>query len=478
MGSKIDKQKNNVIVLEITVELDDVKKAYKDGAKKLANRVNIHGFRKGKVPVVVLEKHVGEDAIIKEAIDLLLPKAYGKALDEHDLEPIDNPNIEVVSIGKERPFVFKAEVTLVPEGNLGEYKGLKLERTLVNIDETYVENELEMLRTKNAKIEKVDTAAENGDIVVIDFKGFIGGKPFEGGTGTGYSLELGSQAFIPGFEEQLIGIKKGDEKEINIIFPEKYHSDALKGKNVIFKVIAHEVKRKKIADLNDEFAKDVSDFNTLEELKVDIRKKITEQKQKSVENAVKNQALDFGIEIIEVEVPESMIVNKTDQFLKDIEMDISQHGMTLEKYYKTTGTTEAKVRADYRDNAIKHIKRDILLDAVSKAEGIIVTDAEVDAEIENMAKTYGQSKENLEKYFKVSSNLKILKRGLAREKALERMIELADVKEVKANEKKEEKTVAKKTIAKKHYKKTTITKKPAVKKAVSSKIGKDKKYKE
>ena len=439
MGSKIDKQENNVIVLEITVESDDVKKACKEGAKKLADRVNIPGFRKGKVPAGVLEKHVGEGAIIEEAIDLLLPEAYGRALDEYDLEPIDKPNIEVVSIEKEGPFVFKAEVTLVPEGKLKKYKGLKLERTLVDLDETYVENELEGLRTKNAKIEEVETAAENGDTVVIDFTGFIGDELFEGGAGAGYPLELGSQTFIPGFEEQLVGIKKGDEKEINITFPEEYHSDDLKGKDTVFKVVAHEVKRKKLADLDDEFAKDVSDFDTLEELKADIRKNLTKQKQKAAENAVKNQALDFGIEIIEVEVPESMISDKTDQFLKDIEIDISQHGMTLEKYYKTTGMTEAKVRADYRDNAIKHIKRDILLDAVAKAEGITVTDAEVDAEIKNMAKAYGQPKENLEAYFKVGSNLKMLQRGLAREKALAKMVELADVKEVKATEKKRRK---------------------------------------
>ena len=449
MGSKIDKQENNVIVLEITVESDDVKKAYKEGAKKLADRVNIAGFRKGKVPGGVLEKHVGEGAIVEEAIDILLPEAYGKALDEHDLEPIDKPNIEVVSIEKEGPFVFKAEVTLVPEGKLGKYKGLKLERTLVDLDETYVENELEGLRTKNAKIEEVETAAENGDTVVIDFTGYIGEESFEGGAGTGYPLELGSQTFIPGFEEQLIGIKKGEEKEINITFPEEYHSEALKGKDTVFKVVAHEVKRKKLADLDDEFAKDVSDFDTLEELKVDIRKNLTEQKQKAAENAVENQALDLGIEIIEVEVPEPMISDKTDQFLKDIEMDMSQHGMTLEKYYETTGMTEAKVRADYRDNAIKHIKRDILLDAVAKAEGIVVTDAEVDAEIENMAKAYGQPKENLEAYFKAGNNLKMLQRGLAREKALATLVELAVVKEVKAADKEDKKAPAKKTAASK-----------------------------
>lgn len=469
MGSKIDKQENNVIVLEITVEADDVKKAYKEGAKKLADRVNIPGFRKGKVPAGVLEKHVGEGSIIEEAIDILLPEAYGKALDEHELEPIDKPNIEVVSIEKEGPFVFKAEVTLVPEGKLGKYKGLKLERTLVDLDETYVENELEALRTKNAKIENVETAAENGDTVVIDFTGYIGEEPFEGGAGEGYSLELGSQTFIPGFEEQLVGVKAGDEKDINITFPEEYHSDALKGKETVFKIKAHEVKRKKLADLDDEFAKDVSDFDTLKELTDDIRKNLTEQKQKAAENAVKNQALDLGIDIIEVDVPEVMISEKTDQFLKDIEMDMSQHGMTLEKYYETTGMSEEKVRADYRDNAIKHIKRDILLDAVAKAEGLTATEAEVDQEIDNMCKAYNQPKESLEAYFKAGSNLKMLKRGIAREKALEKMVELATVKEVKAEDKKEEKAPAKKPAAKKAPAKKAAEKKPAAKKATAEK---------
>lgn len=453
MKSKIGNQKDNIIVLEITVESDDVNKAYKEAAKKLTSRVNIPGFRKGKAPISVLEKHVGEGAIIEEVMDILLPRAYGKALDEHDLEPIDKPNIEVISIKKNGPFIFKAEVVLVPEGHLGKYKGFKLERTLLELDETYVENELERLRIKNARIEEISNVAENGDTVVIDFTGFIGGKKFKDGSGINYSLELGSKIFIPGFEEQLVGTKSGDKKEINITFPEEYHIDALKGKNAIFKVIIHKVKRKKIADLNNEFVKDVSDFDTLEELKSDIRKKLTEQKQKSIENAVKNKALDLGIENIEVEVPESMIDNRTDQFLKDIEMDMSQNGMTLEKYYETTGMTEAKVRADYRNNAIKHIKKDIFLDAVSKAEGIIVTDVEVDTEIENIAKVYNQSKENLEEYFKISRNLKMLKRGLIREKALEKIVELADIKEVKAAKKKlKEKNVAKKNTIAKSYK--------------------------
>ena len=390
MSSKIISQEKNIITVEISVEAQEVEKAYQQASSNVAKKVNVPGFRKGKVPTAILEKHVGEGSLIEEAIDIILSEAYGKALQENDIEPIDRPKIDIVEFDKKGPAKFSVEIQVVPEGVLGDYQGLKLTRKLIELDETYVDNELEAMRTKTAKVEVTDDAAAHGDTVVIDFEGYLGEKQFEGGTGSQYPLELGSNTFIPGFEEQLLGIKAGEKRDVNVKFPDEYHSEELKGQDSVFKVLAHEVRRKRLSELNDDFAKEVSDFDTLEELRSDVRASLTSQKQQQADNALRAQALDLAIEKIEVEVPQVMVEERTDQFLKDIAGDLQQQGMDLEKYLELTGMTEEKIRDEYRENAVKHIKRDILLDAVGNAEKIEITHEDIEKEIEAMAQVYGQ----------------------------------------------------------------------------------------
>lgn len=431
MANKIIKKEKNLVTVEITVDSNEVEKAYKQASQKLGKQVSIPGFRKGKVPAEILEKHVGEGSIIEEAMDIMLPPAYGKALVDLDLDPIERPKVDIVSFDKKGPAVFTVEIQVVPEGILGDYKGLKLERKLVDLDENYVDNELEAMRTKTAKIETTEDPAEHGDTVVIDFEGYVDEVQFEGGTGSKYPLELGSNSFIPGFEEQLIGIKAGENRDVTVKFPDEYHSEDLKGKESLFKVLAHEVKRKKLSELNDEFAKEVSDFDTLEELRNDVRLSITNQKQQQADNALRAQALDLAIEKIEVEIPEIMVEERTNQFLKDIEGDLQQQGMELQKYFELTGMTEEKVRQEYRANAVKHIKRDILLDAVAVAEKIEVTKEDLEKEITAISQVYGQEKSMLDAYFQAPENTKMLAKGIKREKALQSILAQAEITDIK-----------------------------------------------
>lgn len=431
MANKIIKQEKNLVTVEITVDSNEVEKAYKQASQKLGQQVSIPGFRKGKVPAEILEKHVGEGSIIEEAMDIMLPPAYGKALVDLDLDPIERPKVDIVSFDKKGPAVFTVEIQVVPEGILGDYKGLKLERKLVDLDDTYVDNELEAMRTKTAKIETTEDPAEHGDTVVIDFEGYVDDVQFEGGTGSKYPLELGSNSFIPGFEDQLIGIKAGENREVTVKFPDEYHSEDLKGKESLFKVLAHEVKRKKLSELNDEFAKEVSDFDTLEELRNDVKLSITNQKQQQADNALRAQALDLAIEKIEVEIPEIMVEERTNQFLKDIEGDLQQQGMELQKYFELTGMTEEKVRQEYRANAEKHIKRDILLDAVAAAEKIEVTKEDLEKEITAISQVYGQDKGMLDAYFQAPENTKMLSKGIKREKALQSILAQAEITDIK-----------------------------------------------
>lgn len=431
MSNKLINKENNIVTVEITVDKETVAKAYEKATLNVGQKVSIPGFRKGKVPAGILEKHIGDASIIEGAVDILLNDTYGAALMEFDLEPIDNPKFDIVEFSKTGQAVFKVEVPICPEGVLGNYKGLKLERKLVDLDENYVESELEAMRTKTAKIEISDGEAKHGDTVLIDFEGYLGEEKFDGGSGEQYPLELGSNSFIPGFEDQLVGIKAGDKREVNIRFPDNYHSEELKGKDSLFKVLAHEVRVRKLSELNDEFAKEVSDFDTLEELRDDIRKSLTSQKQQQADNALRSQALDLAIEKIEVEVPQVMIDERTDQFMKDIEGDLQQQGMEMNKYFELTGMTEQKIREEYRENAVKHIKRDILLDAVAKTESIEVNDEDIAKEIEAMSNIYGQEKTLLETYFQTPSNRKMLEKGLKREKALQSIIDQAKIKDVK-----------------------------------------------
>jgi len=431
MANKIIKQEKNIVTVEITVDSNEVEKAYKQASQNLGNKVSIPGFRKGKVPAEILEKHVGEGSIIEEAMDIMLPPAYGQALLDLDLDPIDRPKVDIVSFDKKGPAVFTVELQVVPEGVLGDYKGLKLERKLVDLDETYVDNELEAMRTKTAKIETIEDPAEHGDTVVIDFEGYVDDVKFDGGTGSKFPLELGSNSFIPGFEDQLIGIKAGENRDVTVKFPDEYHSEDLKGKESLFKVLAHEVRRKKLSELNDDFAKEVSDFDTLEELRNDVKLSITNQKQQQADNALRAQALDLAIEKIEVEIPEVMVQERTNQFLKDIEGDLQQQGMELQKYFELTGMTEEKVREEYRANAEKHIKRDILLDAVAAAEKIEATEEDLEREITAISQVYGQDKAMLDAYFKAPENVKMLSKGIKREKALQVILENAEITDIK-----------------------------------------------
>lgn len=420
-AERIDKHK---VVLEMEIPQTEVAKALDKAYHKLAGKINIPGFRKGKVPRKILEMRVGKPALLDEAFEIIAPEAYGQALNEQKLEPVSQPEIDVVTLEEDKPLVFKATVTVKPDVTLGDYKGLKITKTVAAVTDEQVAAELENMRNRQAKMVVVEDAAlENNDFAIIDFEGFIDGVAFEGGEGKSYPLQLGSGSFIPGFEEQLIGAKAGEEREVKVTFPAEYHAADLAGKEAVFKVKVQDVKRKELPELDDDFAKDVSEFATVEELKTDIKNKLEKTAVEKAERDFRNDAVKQAVDNATVDIPDVMIESRIDNMINDMDINLQNRGMKLEQYLEYAKMDLETLRKNYREAAEINVKTDLVLEAIVKAETLEPTQEDIQGEIADMAAAYGTSAVDVDKIIRSQGHMSALVDSVMRKKAAKTIID-------------------------------------------------------
>lgn len=425
MSSTIEKIEGNKVSLKIEVSYEDFEKEIQKAYNKTKGRFNIPGFRKGKVPRKIIEANYGEGVFYEDAINTSFPSAYEKAVEEHKLDPIDRPSLDLEDIKKGEPVILLVEVEVKPEVKLGEYKGIEVEKKEYNVTEEDIENELKNIQQRNARVVEVeDRAAENGDILTIDYSGSVDGELFDGGTAENQQLELGSDSFIPGFEDQLVGANKGSEVEVKVTFPEEYHSEDLSGKDAIFKVKVHEIKAKDLPALDDELAKDVSEFDTLEELKQDLKKGLEEQAAKREKADFENAVIEKVAGGSEVELPEVLVESQIDANVREFGQRLTYQGLQLEKYLELTGVKMSEFREQFKEDSEKIVKADLVLEAISEKEGFEATDADIEKEFEEIAKQYNQELEKVKERFG-EDDLDYIKMGIIKTKAIEFLVENA-----------------------------------------------------
>ena len=423
MNCKVEKTKNaNEIKMEITIEAEKFENAIKKVYFKNAKYFNIPGFRKGKAPQNIVEKYYGKEIFYEDAFNEIAGEEYANAVEENKLEVVSKPQIDIVTMEKGQDLVFTATVATKPEVELGKYKGIEIEKIEYNVEDSDIENNLKQMQEKNSRVISVETPVEKGNIAVIDFEGFVDGKAFEGGKGENYSLEIGSGSFIPGFEDQVIGMKIDEEKDINVKFPDEYFSKDLAGKDATFKVKVHEIKKKELPELDDEFAKDVSEFDTLKELKDSIKERLEKDNEQKAKYEKEDAIMKVITEGMKVDIPTGMIEAEVDNMVKDMEQRMSYQGLKLEQYLKMLNKTEAEFKKDYEPQAIQAIKSRLALEAIIKAEKIEVTEKEIKEKLEEMAKNYGKTAEKLEKNESIKD---YIKQGIESEKAISVLVENA-----------------------------------------------------
>lgn len=393
MEAKIEKLEANVVKVEIKVEADKFDAAIKKAYNKNKMRYNIQGFRKGKVPMAIVKKFYGVEVFYDDAINFIIEETYPAVLEENDIKPVDYPKVDVKEIGEGKDFVYTAEITVFPEVKLGEYKGLEIEKKTYEVTEEDIQKQLESMQERNSRVEVKDGAIENGDIAVIDYEGFIDGKAFEGGTSQNYPLEIGSKSFIDNFEDQLVGLKAGDEKDIVVTFPEGYGKDDLNGKEATFKVKVNEVKFKELPALDDEFAKEATEFETIADVKADIKKRLEEANAEKEKVETEEAAITALIEATTIDLPQVMVEKEIDVMVKDLENRLKYQGLTLEQYMQYTNNTEDKMREYMKENAERKVRADLAISEVAKAENITASEEEVKAKAEEIAKMYAPNSE-------------------------------------------------------------------------------------
>ena len=439
MSLQVEKLENNMAKLTIEVAAEELEKAIQAAYQKNKNKISVPGFRKGKVPRQVIEKMYGKEVFYEDAANALIPDAYEKALDECEESIVSSPKIEVTQIEAGKPFIFTAEVALKPEVKLGKYKGVKVDKIAVEVTEDEVNAEIERERESNARTVEVEgRAIENGDIATIDFEGFVDGVAFEGGKGENYPLTIGSGSFIPGFEEQLVGKNKDEEVDVNVTFPEDYHAEELKGKAALFKVAIKEVKTKELPELDDEFAAEVSEFDTLAEYKEDIQKKLTDKKEKEARNAKEEAVIDAIIADSAMDIPEAMLETQQRQMVDEFAQRLQMQGLSLQQYFQFTGLDAQKMLDQVKPQAERRIKSRLVLEAIVAAEGITATDEDYENEIARMAEVYNMETDKVKELLGDNENAKkqILD-DLAITKAADFVV--AEAKETKAKAKKADK---------------------------------------
>ena len=425
MKVTVENGENQQVTLTVEVEAAEVSKAVEKAVKRLSNRVNIPGFRKGKAPRKIIERNVGMDAIMQEAFDIVGPKAFADALEEQKIEPVSRPQIDIETLEDGKDLVFKATVTPRPEVTLGEYKGLKVEKNVEAVTDEDVEKQLKTFQDRQGKMVDAPegSAVKDGDFTTLDFEGFVDGEAFEGGKGQDYPLQIGSGSFIPGFEDQLIGAKIGEEKEVNVTFPEEYHAKELAGKAATFKCTIRSIKQKELPAMDDELAKKVSKFETLEELKADVRKNLEENAARKAENDQKAAAIDMATSNITVDIPAVMIDNRVEGMIREMAMRLEQQGMSFDAYLQYAGTDINKIREDYRETAEKNVRTDLMLEEVAKAEDIKVEAKDLDAEVAGMAAAYGATPQQVQKIIKEQGRIGDLAATVLRKKTAQFIID-------------------------------------------------------
>ncbi|MGE5403990.1 MAG: trigger factor [Candidatus Saccharibacteria bacterium] len=432
MKTKLERIEGNEVALEIEVAEDKLEKAVENAYRKVAAKVNVPGFRKGKVPRQVLEAFMGKEAIFEEALEEIIPQAYSEAVEETEIEPVSQPKIDVIQMEDGKPLIFKANVVVKPEVKLGQLTGLTVEVPKVEVSEDHVNQRLETMRDRYAKLVKVegDELAEMGDILIIDFTGYLGEEPFPGGAGQDYSLELGSKTFIPGFEEQLVGTKTGEEKDVIVTFPEDYHAEDLKGKEARFAVVIKEIKKREVAALDDDFAKDVSDFETLDELKQDIRKNLEEIASNQRESVTRSRVVASVVELSEVDIPTEMIDNQVEVLLRQFAERLAYQGLKIDDYMKLSGATLDMLQKEFRPQAEQVVRDNLVLEAAAKELKMEVTDEDFEKQVEKAAQEYGLKPEDVRQNL-VEARSRI-EYGLLLDKTVEYLVANSTIVEVDA----------------------------------------------
>ena len=439
MSLQVEKLENNMAKLTIEVEATELEKAIQAAYQKNKGKISVPGFRKGKVPRQLIEKMYGKEVFYEDAANTLIPDAYEKALEDCEETIVSTPKIEVTQIEAGKPFIFTAEVALKPEVKLGKYKGVKVEKADTDVTDDEINEQIEKERENNARMIEVEgRAIENGDVATIDFEGFVDGVAFEGGKGENYPLTIGSGSFIPGFEDQLIGKNKDEEVEVKVTFPEDYHAEDLKGKEALFKVSVKEVKVKELPALDDEFASEVSEFDTLAEYKEDVKKKLAEKKEKEARNAKEEAVLDAIIADAAMDIPDAMLETQQRQIVDEFAQRLQMQGLSLEQYFQFTGLNAEKLLEQVKPQADRRIKSRLVLEAIVAAENIAASEEEYEKELARMAEVYNMEVDKVKEM--LGDNEKAKKQimdDLAITKAADFVVEQA--KETKAKAKKADK---------------------------------------
>lgn len=426
MSFKVEQlEEKNMVKLVIEATAEEFEAGLNTAYNKSKSKINVPGFRKGKAPRKIIEQLYGQEVFFEDAANAIIPDAYAKACIESELDIVSQPKISVTQLEKGKPFVFEAEVAVRPEVELGNYKGVEVSKVDTEVTDTDVEEEIKKVAEQNSRTITVeDRAVKDGDMTVIDFEGFIDGEAFEGGKGENYPLTIGSHSFIDNFEDQIIGMNIGDEKEINVTFPEDYHAEELKGKPATFKVSVKEIKEKQLPDIDDDFAQDVSDFDTLDEYKADLKKKIAERKEAEAKKQKETEAIEKIVADSKMDIPQAMIDTQVTRMAEDFAQRLQQQGLSLEMYFKYTGLTAEKILDDMKPEAVKRIQNSLVLEAVAKAENIQVSDDEFNAELSKMAEMYKMEVDKI-KEFMGESEEKQMRDDIAIQKAVDLIVSSA-----------------------------------------------------
>ena len=426
MSFKVEQlEEKNMVKLVIEASAEEFEAGLNAAYNKNKNKISVPGFRKGKAPRKMIEQLYGSQIFFEDAANEIIPDAYADAAKESGLDIVSQPKVSIEQLEAGKPFIFAAEVAVRPEVELGEYKGVEVTKADAEVTDADVEEELKKVQDQNSRTVSVeDRAVKDGDMTVIDFEGFIDGEAFDGGKGENYPLTIGSHSFIDTFEEQMIGMNIGEEKELNVTFPEDYHAENLKGKPATFKVTVKEIKEKQLPELDDDFAQDVSDFDTLAEYKDDLKKKIAERKESEAKAKKESEAIEKVVEAAKMDIPQAMIDTQVNRMLEDFAMRLQQQGLSVEQYFQYTGMTADKIMEEMKPEAVKRIKNSLVLEAVAKAENIEVSEEEFEAELQNMADMYKMEIEKI-KEFMQDAEAKQMKDDIAIQKAVELIVSSA-----------------------------------------------------
>lgn len=426
MSFKVEQlEEKNMVKLVIEASAEEFEAGLNTAYNKNKNKISVPGFRKGKAPRKMIEQLYGSQIFFEDAANEIIPDAYADAAKESGLDIVSQPKVSIEQLEAGKPFIFAAEVAVRPEVELGEYKGVEVTKADAEVTDADVEEELKKVQDQNSRTVSVeDRAVKDGDMTVIDFEGFIDGEAFDGGKGENYPLTIGSHSFIDTFEEQMIGMNIGEEKELNVTFPEDYHAENLKGKPATFKVTVKEIKEKRLPELDDDFAQDVSDFDTLAEYKDDLKKKIAERKESEAKAKKESEAIEKVVEAAKMDIPQAMIDTQVNRMLEDFAMRLQQQGLSVEQYFQYTGMTADKIMEEMKPEAVKRIKNSLVLEAVAKAENIEVSEEEFEAELQKMADMYKMEIEKI-KEFMQDAEAKQMKDDIAIQKAVELIVSSA-----------------------------------------------------